>query len=170
MTRSKRMGSTLTLQPLGNGRWRLAEPEFQRPVPRPCLVRTVDAVPSVLLPHPVCLYLLRKYLHSSFSNQMISSDIFIAMLAYCQVAMNASMSREAWHQPRCLPCTSTLGILRRDGMKRKYIFDMSHPRHAIELSTVRQEDFHPAPRKAIEQFDISKNASRKKGERRKENQ
>jgi hypothetical protein len=48
----------------------------------------------------------------------------------------------------------------------KYIFDLSHPKHAIELSTVQQEDFHPAPRKALEQSDVSKNASRKKGKRR----
>jgi hypothetical protein len=80
-----------------------------------------------------------------------------------------SRLREAWHQPPAV-FPVLVGVpsasVRPDRMKRKYIFDLSHPRHAIELSTVRQEDLHPARRKAIEQLDNSKNASRKKGERR----
>jgi hypothetical protein len=50
----------------------------------------------------------------------------------------------------------------------KYIFDLSHPKHAIELSTIQQEDLHPAHRKAIQLFDVSRTrrARKEKGERR----
>jgi len=116
------------------GRWRLAGLSFSDPsLALSCRRgRKCRAVSSLLLPLPVCLYLLRvssllfssspprppafPALPSKFAQTR--SDIFIPMLAYGRVATNMSEPREAWHQPRCLPSTRTLGIPSPRCMKR----------------------------------------------------
>jgi hypothetical protein len=152
------MGSTLTLQRRATRQWAadVWRPEFQRPAPCPSCRAVASPSPSSLplsatsLPMKVLYLSATPFLFQSFSrfshsqppplslpsNQMIRSDhlYYCTMLAFCQVATNMPPEKLGT-QPRCLPSTKYVrsASLRRDTVKRhRYIFDLSHPRHAIE--------------------------------------